>query len=470
MRKLFVHLYEQVVLPVCTNFINYLKTLENVYWKRCISNLINGIWIYTLAGIVASVLPLIKLIGLFTSGWGIAGFLYSVTNSESPMDAISQFTPPAIAIAEKVVWLFVLIGYILFFTAICRWIKLQKDERDRAYVCMIKKSYIMLLLSVICGYLPLVGWLASLVLQIVSYSYLLSGFKGLKRSSFLPDKVKRGAGRIWAATICVLVGAIISNMPIINILGSPISIIINIVTFFIILSGWNLIKNGAPDLSEDESLALRQEIPLPNVKMFCWFLITLFGLYFLSNLFGFVDRNILESGYSIFVSRYIFNPLYLMLFVAVFVYRKMHLSIRSKIGLGLMILLNIYSFFSSAINNVIFYSFDSHSSFILGGTILEFLITVISTISVLLLVLDMPISKGFKTVVALDAPLFGLRNLISNIWLFVLLYNYSADIAVNWYSDSRAYFSLTGLFLSAVIFSLVLYLGLKEIKKQKHIQ
>lgn len=79
----------------------------------------------------------------------------------------------------------------------------------------------------------------------------------------------------------------------------------------------------------------------------------------------------------------------------------------------------------------------------------------------------MPISKGFKTVVALDAPLFGLRNLISNIWLFVLLYNYSADIAVNWYSDSRAYFSLTGLFLSAVIFSLVLYLGLKEIKKQK---
>lgn len=212
-----------------------------------------------------------------------------------------------------------------------------------------------------------IRWLASLVLQIVSYSYLLSGFKGLKRSSFLPDKVKRGAGRIWAATICVLVGAIISNMPIINILGSPISIIINIVTFFIILSGWNLIKNGAPDLSEDESLALQQEIPLPNVKMFCWFLITLFGLYFLSNLFGFVDRNILESGYSIFVSRYIFNPLYLMLFVAVFVYRKMHLSIRSKIGLGLMILLNIYSFFSSAINNVIFYSFDSHSSFILGG-------------------------------------------------------------------------------------------------------
>ena len=341
--------------------------MENVYWKRCISNLINGIWIYTLAGIVASVLPLIKLIGLFTSGWGIAGFLYSVTNSESPLEAISQFTPPTIAIAEKVVYLFVLIGYILFFTAICRWVRLQKNEIDKAYVCMIKKSYIMLLLSVICGYLPLVGWLASLVLQIISYSYLLSGFKGLKRSSFLPDKVKKGAGRIWAATICVLVGAIISNMPIINILGSPIAIIINIVTFFIILSGWKLIKDGAPALSQDESLALQQEIPSPNVKMFCWFLITLFGLYFLSNLFGLVDRNILEYGYSQFVFRYIFNPIYLLLFVAVFVYKKMHLSIQSKTGLVILILLKIYAFFSHILADMLYNSSVSYTYFVFSG-------------------------------------------------------------------------------------------------------
>ena len=441
--------------------------MENVYWKRCISNLINGIWIYTLAGIVASVLPLIKLIGLFTSGWGIAGFLYSVTNSESPLEAISQFTPPTIAIAEKVVYLFVLIGYILFFTAICRWVRLQKNEIDKAYVCMIKKSYIMLLLSVICGYLPLVGWLASLVLQIISYSYLLSGFKGLKRSSFLPDKVKKGAGRIWAATICVLVGAIISNMPIINILGSPIAIIINIVTFFIILSGWKLIKDGAPALSQDESLALQQEIPSPNVKMFCWFLITLFGLYFLSNLFGLVDRNILEYGYSQFVFRYIFNPIYLLLFVAVFVYKKMHLSIQSKTGLVILILLKIYAFFSHILADMLYNSSDSYTSFLLSGSLVDFFVEIIAIIGVLLFVLDMPIGKGLKVIVALDAPLFSLINLINSIWLFVLLYDYSADIAANWYSDSRIYFDLIGLFLSAVFFSLVLCLGLKEIKKQK---
>ncbi len=260
--------------------------MESISWKKCINNLISGIWIYTLAIIIASILSFANLIDILSSGWGLTSILYSVLEGESYQEVLSQFTSPTMAIVEKIIYLFVIVGYVLFFVSICRWVKLQENETDRNNVCKVKRSYIFLLLSVISAFIPIIGWLVSLVLVILSYINLLGGFKGLEKSNYLPCEVKNGARKIWAANVWMLVGAIISSIPIVNLIGSPIASIINIVAFFVILRGWTQIKNGFSDSPRYESMIGIAGFVLALLGLiFCWvpglgLIFWLFGLVF----------------------------------------------------------------------------------------------------------------------------------------------------------------------------------------------
>ena len=92
-------------------------------------------------------------------------------------------------------------------------------------------------------FIPVIGGIAWLVLMIIGYVKLLSGFKALKTSATWTDDARSGAGLIYSSTIWLLVGAVISIIPFV---GGFLNALITLVIFFTILRGWKKIQAGAP--------------------------------------------------------------------------------------------------------------------------------------------------------------------------------------------------------------------------------
>lgn len=98
--------------------------MANVYWKKSVSTLIGSIWLYTLAGIAASITGVVNA---YLNPSGMMGRIMDLMNGESPMQ-ISMGD-----IVEKIFTIFVLIGYYLFFRSLTRFMRLQSESIGRRF-------------------------------------------------------------------------------------------------------------------------------------------------------------------------------------------------------------------------------------------------------------------------------------------------------------------------------------------------
>lgn len=229
--------------------------MENIYWKKTVGTLISSIWLYTLAGIAASITGAINA---FLNPNGVMGMIMNLMNGQSTQEmGIGD-------LVEKMFLLLVVTGYYLFFRSLTRFMHLQGNETDCENIARIRTGYILMVVALFTDFIPLIGGLVSFILIIISYAKMLSGYSGLKRSVTFPPEAREGASILFTCTIWILVGCVIGSIPLI---GSVIESIILLVTFFLILDGWGHIKNGAPDMTPDEEVIFAQDEPLPHKQV-----------------------------------------------------------------------------------------------------------------------------------------------------------------------------------------------------------
>lgn len=245
--------------------------MKNRFWTKTVGSLIGAIWLYTLADIAGSVAGFVN--GLLSPG-GMMGMIASLMG-EGGGSAFGLGD-----LLESLFPLLVMLGYWLFYSALTNFMRLQRSDADREAVGKVRMSYILMVIAIVVGYLWLPGRIAALVLVIVAYVKLLSGYRALKHSTTFPDEARRGAGILVASTVWLLVGYVIGIIPIV---GDAIESVIGLVVFFSVLAGWGRIRRGAPELNEAEAAELETEEASPwtvqkKSKTIGFVLLALFGM------------------------------------------------------------------------------------------------------------------------------------------------------------------------------------------------
>ena len=223
--------------------------MENKPWKQTVGTLITAVWIYTLAGIFGSIISAIDTIH---SGFDIIGALTGDGGGSGSFMSFWEFW-------DYMCTVLVVIGYILFYRSLNRFEKLQLNSSDTRGAHKVKISYILLILAAAAGLIPFAGWIIKLILIIISYVKLLSGYRSLKRSEVLPQQARDGFARLYSCSVWLLVFGIIGCIPAI---GPIIEGVASIVIFFLVLSGWKTVRLGAPALTVEKAQSIGwQEVP-----------------------------------------------------------------------------------------------------------------------------------------------------------------------------------------------------------------
>lgn len=197
-------------------------------WQQSVDMIIKSIWIYTIATILAA----------------IFGGIDSIIKPVNFMQMLSgEGGGGAVGTLETICNILAIVGYVLFFINIKKFTDAQTTEQDRQSAKNIYLAYLLLILAIVVGFIPVVGGIGALVLIIISYVKMFSGYKGLRDSATLLPEAKNGAGILYKCTLWVLIGAILNIIPFV---GGFLDAVINIVAFFYILSGWKQIGEGAP--------------------------------------------------------------------------------------------------------------------------------------------------------------------------------------------------------------------------------
>ncbi len=212
--------------------------MKNINWTFCIKSLIWSIIIYTLGGIADSIIEAVDSIT------NPVGFLSSfMDNGGYSSFDIGEF------FYENLAKIFVICGYLMFYGNLKKFAQLQTNPSDTQLAKKICTGYVFLFVAIIVKIIPVIGNIAALVLIIIAYVKILSGYKGLSISQFYTDEAQRGAALLHTSTIWTLVAGIIDIIPVV---GGFIAAVINCIVFFYILKGWKHIMNGAPESEEGE--------------------------------------------------------------------------------------------------------------------------------------------------------------------------------------------------------------------------
>ncbi len=334
--------------------------MKNYLWERNIGTLISAIWMYTLAGIIGTITETINDI----LNWD--EMLYAIT---SMLEGGEYEVAPNFAdLVEFLCSFLVILGYYLFFRSICRFVKFQKNDIDSENANKIKTSYILLIVALFTNYIPFIGGLISFVLLIIAYIKQLSGYKGLSNSDILPDIAKKGLKTLYTCTILTLIFSIIGCIPLI---GSALESIASIIIFFNILSAWKKVKAGAPELSEEEAIAIQSKEPNKHVAQLSDYLVSIFSINFIFNILIIATWvNIIPNitlvndtfnGYKTFyitpIALYFIQTLFF-----IFIYFKLYssknhlISDLGKIGIIILIILNTIILINTINNYIGFYN------------------------------------------------------------------------------------------------------------------
>ena len=138
-------------------------------WEQSVDMIIKSIWIYTIAGILGAIFGAID--GILNP----VGFLSAMAGEEGPTGAFG--------VLDTICQIAVIAGYVLFFLNIKKFVDVQPTDADRAAAKNIYIAYMLLIIGVVVRFIPVIGGIAWLVLVIIGYVKLLSGFKALRDSA-----------------------------------------------------------------------------------------------------------------------------------------------------------------------------------------------------------------------------------------------------------------------------------------------
>lgn len=144
-----------------------------------------------------------------------------------------------------------IIGLIIYLKGLSM-MRSRMDEAGANGCNKLKIAVILSIVSVLVDWIPLMGWLVTILL-IVAFIVEYLGYGQLKASTVLTEEGQKGAGTLQTGMILLLVATIIDFFP----LTSLVVALLNVVALFLVFFGWNKILLG---LKSKETPLVEQNI------------------------------------------------------------------------------------------------------------------------------------------------------------------------------------------------------------------
>jgi uncharacterized membrane protein len=210
---------------------------QNEKWSKETTAIFYGILLYSIAGIVSSIVdPIESVISGVSSIFSYAGGYDSGPNFLTVFSYLLQVG--------------IIGGFIMFLLGLGGFRQIL-ETNDAAAVGKIRTGVILGLIASVIDFIPLIGWLIAGIINIVAFILMLSGYSSLKNSPTFPNNARRGAGQLFTSQVLLLIGGIIGVLlgwiPILGIVISIFKGILGIIAFILLLSGWAVIKNTQPE-------------------------------------------------------------------------------------------------------------------------------------------------------------------------------------------------------------------------------
>ncbi|GHT03269.1 hypothetical protein AGMMS49525_08050 [Bacteroidia bacterium] len=205
-------------------FINFFNmgNINKAAWATETGKIFNGMVLYAIAGAVYGILDPINSMASLASTLGVAsglGFL------------------------DVLCWIFlagIIVAYILIFKGLAGF-KTILAPADGNAIGKVRTSYILLLVAAAVDFIPLLGWVSS-ILYIIGFIMMLGAYSKLKNSATFPTDARSGASLLFISLILLVVGAVLGFIPLI---GGWFNMVFSIIAYILTFLGWNKIKNAS---------------------------------------------------------------------------------------------------------------------------------------------------------------------------------------------------------------------------------
>ncbi|MDR2042219.1 MAG: hypothetical protein LBP98_07890 [Tannerella sp.] len=205
---------------------------KNELWLKKTNAVFNGILLYSIAGVLHSILDPIESL-------------------MSGLDTISSLGGGNVAGADGLsIFLYLLTaaiigGYVMFLLGLGGFAALLEGD-DKAAVGKIRTGVLLGLAGEMISLIPLIGWVIGGILNIIAFFLMMTGYSTLKNSPTFPAAAREGAGKLFTSQILLLIGVVLGWIPLI---GGFFEGILDLIAFILLLIGWSAIKNANPEAS-----------------------------------------------------------------------------------------------------------------------------------------------------------------------------------------------------------------------------
>lgn len=197
-------------------------------WSATTANLYKAVLIYTCAAIAAAVFGFIGSIG------DTASTLSSLAEGRISGGGFGFWD--ALDLLATVALIY---GYWLFLQSLSAF-KGLVDPADAPRIGSIYTSTILLIVGAVAACIPMLGF-AGDILNLIAWIMLLLAYSNLKNSATFPEKGRLGMSKLFTAMILGIIGWVVDFIPLI---GDAAETILEIIAFFMILSGWKRISES----------------------------------------------------------------------------------------------------------------------------------------------------------------------------------------------------------------------------------
>lgn len=167
-------------------------------WNRTTEAIYKNVMLFSIAGIAAALFGMIPLMGWLAKACSIV----------------------------------VVAGYVAFYLRI-KDLAMLVDPNDELAMKRLCNGVLLYILGIILAEVKVIGWIASPILFIIAFVFMLMAYNALKNSDTFPGK--EGMKLLFIAMIIGIVGAVFALIPLV---GTIIAGILYIVEFVMVLLGW----------------------------------------------------------------------------------------------------------------------------------------------------------------------------------------------------------------------------------------
>lgn len=197
-------------------------------WKQTTADLYKAVQIFTWAAVAAAIFSFFGSVG------DVASTFSALADGKSSGSSFGFWDVLDILATAAIVY-----GYWLFITSLDIF-KGQVHTTDAPRIGFIRMATILSVIGVVVALIPFAGFVGG-ILNLIAWIMLLVAYSNLKNSVTFPEGARRGASKLFMAMVIGIIGWVIGLIPLV---GDAIETVLEIIAFFIVLSGWKSISES----------------------------------------------------------------------------------------------------------------------------------------------------------------------------------------------------------------------------------